>query len=179
MVYWLYADVEIEYDLKPRALDGDVDKIELVDATPDDGAPIYPNTINIGRPIKSEFVPTRAVMEAPKGTLPDLLHSFAFFVDDKFMAVLERLEPGVHQFFPIEIFWEDGTYAASRYWFQTCNRLDSVDPETTTVPRGNRTWLMSKGGDFVFSKKNIGPHHAWEDMRIQGGGRSLDKQRVC
>ncbi|TJV04208.1 MAG: DUF1629 domain-containing protein, partial [Mesorhizobium sp.] len=62
----------------------------------------------------------------------DLMMHNSFFVSGKFREVVEKLEPGLHQFVPVELLWKDGSHAASYFWFYPCNRIDGMDREQTT-----------------------------------------------
>lgn len=92
--------------------------------------------------------------------------SFAgcLLVNQTFKDILEELEPGVHQFFPMEIFIKDEK-VGDRYWLNICNRLDSYD-RTRTYPLNERGfWKPTREnpGAQVFSVAAIGSHHAWHD----------------
>ena len=128
-------------------------------------------------------MPTRAKIDGPKRKLTDLRSEFALLVDAKFRAEVETLEPGVHQFFPIELVWKDGSHAADRFWFVPCNRLDSVDrAKTTIIFRSFWYFDNDPSKKLVFSRAQIGDHHAWIDkFIIPSGGvwiSNLLKQRL-
>ena len=58
-----------------------------------------------------------------------------FLVSDRFRQVVEKLEPGVHLFAPVELVWEDGSHAASFFWFYPCSRVDGIDREAAPQDR--------------------------------------------
>lgn len=92
-------------------------------------------------------------------------------VSDSFKDVLERLEPGVHDFYPVDPVWEDGGPAGSRCWFYPQHRIDPIDREKTTYTL-NILW-DSEGDPSrrpVFSRKAIGDRHAWVDKFIADSG---------
>jgi len=70
----------------------------------------------------------------------------------------------VHQFFPVELVWKDGSHAADRYWFNICSRIDSVDREKTTKKFRN-LWIMvvDPSKTLVFSRSKFGDRHVWID----------------
>jgi hypothetical protein len=169
MIYYLSCDEGEVYSYGMRALDGDLKKIKPVDMTQDGGIEILAICGKYGRALEGTHVPTRIQLEGPKRELTDLRDGFGTFVDQKFKTEVEKLEPGVHQFFPVEFVWEDGSHAADRLWFVPCNRLDSVDRNQTTFEfRG--VWYLD--GDqtkkLVFNRSQIGNRHAWMDKFISG-----------
>lgn len=166
MVYWLYPDNQETYSYDLDVLDGDIEQMKPIDLTQDDGAKIRSISVNMGRALDVEFAPSRVQIGGPKRALADLYHGFAFFVDSKFKSVLEDLEPNIHQFIPIEFVWSDGTHASNKFWFVPCNRIDSLDRKKTTIPFGNTIWKMSRGGEMVFSRSQIGGRHAWVDKHM-------------
>lgn len=152
-----------------KALDGDIEKVEIVDPTPDGGGLITRRGLKSGRPMKPDHMPTRLGRGGPGLDIFPLLDVDSFtsclLVNQTFKDILEELEPGVHQFFPMEIFIKDEK-VGDRYWLNICNRLDSYHP-TLTYPRNARGFLLRvKEGEprsVVFSAEAIGDHHAWHE----------------
>jgi hypothetical protein len=99
--------------------------------------------------------------------ITDIYSGYGLFVDDKFKGVVEKREPNLHQFFPVEFVWKNGSHAAHRYWFVPCTRLDTVDRQKTTFEFRN-LWFLdgSKDKDLVFNRSQIGAHHVWIDKFI-------------
>ena len=105
-------------------------------------------------------------------------------VPETFRAILEELEPGVHQFFPLTLEWKDGTPIERgagrgrspdgnvRYWFNPCNRIDGVDPVNTTWLRSaiwkslNPNLAPGEEPKLVFSRALVGDRHAWIEKLI-------------
>ncbi|WP_425462422.1 imm11 family protein [Maritalea mobilis] len=108
----------------------------------------------------------------PKRDLTDVNIAGAYLVDEKFKDVVDELEPDTHQFFPVELFWSDGSSAGQRYWFFPCNRLDTVDEERTTKKRRGKLWHPGRDfendGQFVFNRSQINGHHIWIDRFMVG-----------
>lgn len=102
-------------------------------------------------------------------------------VSSRFRDLVERFEPGVHQFLPVRMMRDDSDADPFDifYWFVCCNLLDTLDPERTTLNwRGSYHERMDDGlrrGYWqynhsvepkqkpVFSLKAIGDHHLWRD----------------
>ena len=166
MVYFLSHKSEEIYSYIAHAVDGDVDKIQPVDLTRDVGVRIRPNYVYCGRPIEATYLPTKIELSGPKRQIPDLYDAYALFISAKVKDVIESFEPDVHQFFPIEIVWEDGGHAADRFWFVPCNRLDTVDRAKTTYEFRNVWFLDGSKKELVFNRSQIGNHHVWIDKFI-------------
>ena len=166
MVYFVYADDGYMFDWGFHWLDGDIEKIKPADMSPDDGINIHPTPSAHGRALEPDHVPTKARVGGRKRKLADVLPSYSLVVDDKFKAILEELELGVHQFFPLDLVWKDGSSAGRRHWFNPCNRIDGPDPDKTTAEfRG--IW-QPRTGELVFSRAKIGDRHAWVEKKLSG-----------
>ena len=150
------------------ALNGDFDRVEPFDMRQDSGVTIRAGALPCGRALDPTMMPTRMQMGGSKFVLPDFFLCIGYLASTSFRDVVERIEPHRHQFFPMDIYWSDGTLAASRYFFNVCNRIDSVNREHTTVPFGN-IWKPRKGGEFAFDRERIGNRHAWIDMLMTTG----------
>ncbi|WP_422375639.1 imm11 family protein [Roseibium sp.] len=159
------------YIIEREYLDGDVDKIEYVDTTPDHGSnPLFePGRMYAGRPVRPDFIPTRMVWKNKDIPPYDFFMSNGLIlVSDAFKEIVERHEPGVHQFFPIDVMSEDGQKIGRVYFFNFCNRLDSVDPNNSTAKKGKLLW-KPRTGKMVYSKNVIGERHAWVDKYVSSG----------
>ena len=167
MVYFLSHKNEETYSYGMKALDGDIDKIQPIDLSRDEGVRIWATYAYRGRAFEADHIPTCIELEGPKRKITDIYGGFGLFVDEKFKAAVERLEPGIHQFFPVEFVWKDGSHAAHRFWFVPCNRLDTVDRQMTTFEFRNLWHLKGdKTKHLVFSRAQIGDHHVWIDKFI-------------
>ncbi|MCP4073957.1 MAG: hypothetical protein GY742_19855 [Hyphomicrobiales bacterium] len=81
--------------------------------------------------------------------------------------VIEQLEPGLHQFQPVEIIWKkDGSHAADFFWFNPCNRTDGIDRTHSTAGYNEKIgkWKY-EGGEFVVSLAQTAGCHIWIDPR--------------
>ena len=152
-------------------MNGDFDKVELYDRTPDGGGVIA--RFNTGRPLKPANMPTAAERFDPnkKPTpLLDVENLYGkFCINHVFKDILEELEPETHQFFPVEIF-QKGAKIADYFWLNVCNRLETYHSDLT-YPRNARGFYKPVKGEpssIVFSTEAIGDHHMWID-KFQGG----------
>ncbi len=174
MVWSMGFDDGLPVTIARTALDGDRRKIEYVDTTREPfsvGGHFEPGKLQLGRAVKPDHVPTRILREGSKETLPDVeLAVGMYFVSDRFKEIVEGFEPGVHQFFPTDFVSKDGSLQAHMYFFNVCNRLDSVDRDLTTAPfQSNLAWRPDEGGELIFDLKRIGNHHIWHDKHIYDG----------
>ena len=175
-VYTIYNDTGEEGISGSDMLDGDMDKVQA--AGYEFVAPTYSvrledrtyiDNFSKTQGVRNDptYLPTKIRWGGRKRELTDLQYARnSMLVRDNFRQVVEALEPGVHQFEPVEIVWKDGTSAGQFYWFYPCARLDSMDREHTThVMYREREWERAPGGKFVVSLKQVGGHHVWFDKR--------------
>lgn len=158
--------------------DGELgDRVECLDGTPDDGGPPLPWDSG-GRAIRMDGLPTW--VQWPRAAVQDLLYTRRFSVSERLHRLIEELEPGVHQFKPVEFRAKRATF--SRYWWQVCNRIDSVHEAKTNY---DRRWSTTPGPPpvkflrlsppsdkqprLVFSLEKIGYIHFWVDKYTKMG----------
>lgn len=135
----------LAYDLVP--LDGDLPKVQLLDASIDIG--IWPiprvHAFFAGRRIRTENLPTRLRAKYGRGggntrksgvVLPDFIGvQQGQVVSEQFRALVEAYDPGRHQFEPVSVVWtEPETDPLAYFWFIPTVRLFSLDPDKTQPP---------------------------------------------
>jgi hypothetical protein len=103
-------------------MDGDLGKIEYVDGPPDrPGLNGYfrPGEHQAGRAMKPEFVPTKFLWGGPKNRkLPDVIYGRGVvLVSIRVKEIMERFEPGVHQYFPVDIIYKSSKELAEKMFF--------------------------------------------------------------
>ncbi|WP_298985753.1 DUF1629 domain-containing protein [uncultured Roseibium sp.] len=171
-VVWSFGFDEVAgYIVDREILDGNPEKIEYEDTTPDKGVnPLFkPGRSYAGRAVKSANVPTKIKWKSRKHPPYDVFRTRGLIVvSETFKKIIEKHEPSVHQFFPIEIVFDDNSHARQMYFFNICNRLDTMDKERTTARFDRVLWDPSTG-EFVFSKKKIGNRQAWRDKFLDYG----------
>jgi hypothetical protein len=136
MAYDLYEDENDAYTFDIKQIGGNFSEIEPVDLTPDGGTLIdRVSSYTVGRAVKTDRIPTALVIGGRKRKLRDYLRTIGGVaaVTDQFKAIVEELEPGAHQFIPVDLLWKDGTLAAKRYLLFVGKRLDTTDRERTTL----------------------------------------------
>ena len=161
-------------------IDGDIRKIEYVDRTYSMGSVAggFDNgDLNLGRAIKSDHVPTKLLWDGPASRkLPDAMFGRGMVkVSDRIKTIIEQFEPGLHQFFPVDVYFKSTNELARKmFYLNICTRLDSVDRELTTCPMGSVMWRPDQGGELVFNLDQIGNHHLWHDKHILHGWMMSD-----
>ncbi|NJM82301.1 MAG: hypothetical protein HC844_07255 [Tabrizicola sp.] len=100
--------------------------------------------------------------------MPDIMLSHSvILVSDKVKVIIETLEPGVHQFFPLETWCRGNQPGPRMHLLNVCSRLPSVDQERTTkLFVDDRRWKNEGPGELVFSLAQIGSHKLWHDRHI-------------
>ncbi len=102
-------------------------------------------------------------------------------VSKRAMEAIAELEPGVHQFVPVEYLDQRGRHLENRFWFITGQIIDSVDREHTNLIFHLNSWrpakdvarrypeLLPDGVDLkaepklVLNLDQIGDAHLWYD----------------
>lgn len=172
VVYTFGFRDEAPHIIDSTILDGDVDEIEYIDTTFDKGLNPRFETgrMYAGRAVKTEHIPTKIQWSSKRYLPPDIFQSAGLiFVSDAFKDIIERHEPGVHQFFPVEVVFKDGSFARKVYFFNICNRLDGMDRGRATAELIKEIAFEPRTGTFVFSLEKIGSAHAWVDKHVHYG----------
>ena len=124
-------------------LDGDLSKTRAIDQTivhakmnsfdvvkPPEGQ------IDWGRRIHPDHMPTKIRVGGPRRKLGDCIHwRGVALVNDKFRQVVEALEPGVHQFFPVEMQFKSSVLDEPYYFFIICQLREVVSDEHSLASR--------------------------------------------
>ena len=126
-------------------LDGNLDQVKLADMTVDRGhkPPMSVNYFQSGRRLLTEHLPTallpghdrpRKAVKPGAAEIPDYAGSGkGQVVSFRFREVIETLEPGQHQFEPVQIQWKDGP-TEDRFWFNPVGRVFALDPDASEPP---------------------------------------------
>jgi hypothetical protein len=107
------------------------------------------------------------------------------YVSPRFRSLIEAIEPGVHQFFPLRLLDKAGNHLADHWVWVVCNRIDSVDRANTTLVLKGIQWrhpgelpdgqvpqaaVASQPVKLVFNSSQVGNAHFWRDKHILPGG---------
>jgi hypothetical protein len=90
--------------------------------------------------------------------------------------IVEGVEPGVHQFAPVEIFHKDGSPYGGTFWlWQCCTMIDAISPDLGGVYKRENPWVpedygweIKSGGDdkLAVYKEKIAGRAMWRDRRF-------------
>jgi hypothetical protein len=87
--------------------------------------------------------------------------------DEAFHAIVERFEPGTHQFLPMDVRLADGSPSGIPYYiFNVCQRIPSVDvgrSETYKRPGSDRVGFVLRDDKLVVHRHEIVDKHVWRD----------------
>jgi hypothetical protein len=156
----------------------DYQNIRVLDATQDDGTRIWPRSADAGRAVDPASMPTLLQRVGLKQypLLDFYSMSTCPVVPEIFKLTVEELEPGVHQFFKVQIVQEGDkslTPIGEKYWMVVCNRLATLHDTLCEPPLRANGWPdISVNGPrkFVFSASKIGLAHVWIDKRASAIG---------
>jgi hypothetical protein len=158
-----------------KHLDGDPLQVEMIDKTPEKRLRVRPGmeAWHSGRPLEQSFMPTiLSVSNGMKGVTDLDGYQGITFVSPRFKAIIEELEPGVHQFFPLELVDSKKRHLADHWIWVICNALDTVDGEASGWEfRYECRWHPRVGtkDKLTFSKNKIGNHHFWREKFMMPG----------
>ena len=164
-----------------EVVEGNSGELELEDPTPDGGTALVVSRGFSGRRVKPESVP-KVIRFKSKRPLLDYEGTWNIYsVSDRFRALIETIEPGVHQFEPVRFIGKDGSDLGTRWFWQICNRIDSVHREKTDwVLEGGVIWGPSASFDSrnptfpVHDLHKIGHAKFWHDKHISNAAYVSD-----
>ncbi len=145
--------------------------IRLVDPAQDDGTRIWPHSFDVGRPVDPATMPKFLARIGPKEHALLDLYSFGndVVVPEAFKQIVEELEPGVHQFFKMQIVEEDDKSLkpiGERYFMVACNRLATLH-DTLCEPALVDGWPERQSQTkLIFSNQKIDQAHVWIDKKL-------------
>lgn len=178
-------------------LDGDFNKVDVIDRTPDGGKLI--GSLTSGRPVNTTFMPTKMSWDDIDVEIPDFESALCISVSERARDLIELFDPDVHQFLPVDFYYGKTDKKQRRYFLIVCNRIDSMDHNKSTfvlkhiltttninvsfwVPlqdlvRDGESHLipphlprdLKAKSDFVASLAKIGARHLWFDKFTSAG----------
>lgn len=114
-------------------------------------------------------MPTAVAWGSKNKPMPDVYKCRNInIVSERIKERIERFEPGIHQFVPVELHRPKAKEPFARhYWLIVCRRIDSVNTRLTTTPRtAGGLWDHFSGGTVVFDLTSIGDAHLWCDPSL-------------
>jgi hypothetical protein len=125
--------------------------------------------LSVGFPIDPDQMPSRAVLERPwSKPMPDVFSVPGLnAVSERFRALAEQFEPGMHQFFPLSIQDRDGKPLAEKLYIFNC----AVGVDAIIFRNSKPIWFKDSFNPpvlragmrekFELSRPAIGDHHIW------------------
>lgn len=185
MAYGLYVYPAWGYYPKVEPLDGFDGPISALNPVNDGGVGWSGRTGGVA--VDGAHFPKHVRWADPNGNpAPDFDQTPCLNVSERARRVIEEMEPGVHQFFPVEYVDAKGAFLENRHWLVVGNRIDAMDRQhTNMVLRDGVVWrpadyIASRGepvpahidptepARLVFSLKAIGSVHLWVDKHLDG-----------
>lgn len=82
--------------------------------------------------------------------------------------MIETLEPGVHQFFPVDIYGVDGNIREPRrYLLNICHLVDAIVEGRYSVLRsGSRLYRASSLDPIKIRRRDVSNLHLWRDRQL-------------
>ena len=158
--------------------------LELEDYTSDGGGGLQFGLFELesGRRVKSEGVPRIVRWKSRRQPL-DFEWVIFRTVSDRLRAAIEEIEPGVHQFEAIQFISINGDELGSRWFWQICNRLDTMHREKTDKILDGSGWRWNKDipkterVGTVFDLGRIAGAGFWYDKYMSGGPFCSDEAK--
>ncbi|MEO1680681.1 MAG: DUF1629 domain-containing protein [Pseudomonadota bacterium] len=154
-------------------VDGNWKKVVVADMTDDGGTPIRESGVREGRWVDPTHAPTTVRYKGPAHQKPldyNLFPRGANIVSRAFQAILEDLEPAVHQFLPVTVLRKDKPIG-EMFILIVGARIDAANDALCSPPRGDRrTYALntSPGWRCVLHPDKIAGHHLWHDKHRRG-----------
>ena len=164
-----YRPVPDSYPMA-EVIEGNSGELEMEDMSDDGGIGLTMSRSFSGRRAKPESVP-KVIEWQSRRKLLDFETAIKGTVSDRFRALIEDIEPGVHQFEPIRFVAKDGTLLEERWFWQICNRIDGMHDELANmvfVGRGWRPPPKPEKARVVYDLKKIGDAQFWHDKHADG-----------
>jgi len=144
--------------------------LPLEDSSPDGGLNLRSSTLFSGRRVVSESVPGTLRWHSNIPKPDDFQWTTVYSVSDALREVIEMLDPDVHQFQRLDILGPRKTLIERRWFWQVCQRFDSIDPTASTyAPPPGRFWNPPQEGHTIaFVARRIGNAHFWREALMSG-----------
>lgn len=145
-------------------------RLTLDNWTPDNGIRPQVSVFTSGCRVIPQSAPTKLSWHS-KVKPDDFLWSNVYSVSNAMRTLIEHLDPGAHQFEPLELVKPRNIPLEQRWFWNVLNRISPINPERTTAeprifPSGAHDYgsLSARGGEYVFDAERIGSRHFWRDM---------------
>ncbi|MBA4766481.1 MAG: hypothetical protein H2049_02450 [Porphyrobacter sp.] len=158
--------------------------LELEDYTPDGGGGLQYGLFEhvSGRRVKPEGIP-RIVRWKSRRRPHDFEWVIFKSVSDRLRALIEEIDPEIHQFERVEFISRDGNSLEHRWLWQICHRIDTIHRAKTDMVRSGLGWRnndaipQSERIGAVFDLSRISDAGFWYDKYLGGGPYCSDNAR--
>ena len=135
--------------------------------------------------VSTEYLPTKVRYDDLRPPLDFDTFDALYFLSHGAKVLIERFEPGKHQFERVEYVRSNGTHVAEMFVMFVCQRLDTVDRNATQgMALSPHVWspfrtlaelkphLIPPGADLdakaklVFNLDQVGGAHLWRDKHV-------------
>ncbi|MEJ8563172.1 hypothetical protein QTO30_19465 [Yoonia sp. GPGPB17] len=115
-----------------------------------------------------KYAPKSAIQMDRRKTYNDIMAvSGAFVVSDRFRAIIEDTEPGVHDFFPIEMKKKDGSPLGKNYYLVSIRQYCiCILPQLSACSKVKRTSFSNQPYQTCSERKLVLSRPAIKDMQI-------------
>lgn len=154
-----------------EVIEGNSGELELEDMTDDGGIGLRMSRWGSGRRARPDSMP-KVIRWKSRRKLLDYEGAYiGWSVSDRFRALIEEIEPGVHQFEPIRFVAKDGALLEERWFWQICNRIDGMHADLTNMVFNGVSWRPPKKPERahpVYDLSKIGGAQFWHDKHTDG-----------
>lgn len=164
---------------KAKQVNGEISELELEDTSPDGGVGLNLARSFSGRRVIPSSVPKK-IRWCSRRQLQDHEDVVKRTVSDRLRILVEEIEPEIHQFIPVEFVDNIGAHLAYRYFWQVCNRIDSVHHEKTNwILKNGVVWFppADEKPHLVFDLSKVGDAKFWHDKHRTEGPYIIDEVR--
>lgn len=125
-----------------------------------------------GLRLPEDLFPSEAHVRSSTKNPPDMLTIAGLGVSERFKELIERLEPGVHQFVHVPTFLRGGAPTPKRYYAMVLGQAAThqIVDELTTVQRNPDGIILPPSrlmrGDLVIDRRETAGWHAWTSADI-------------
>ena len=111
------------------------------------------------------FVAT--MKKVPKTVLDVISTPFAYAVSERVIDIIERIEPGIHQYLPFDMRTPDGAPHPDKRWLlNICSRVQLLDVERSGLTEMNTGMLVGQPLDkLVVAKAEAERRAVWYEYR--------------
>ncbi len=147
-------------------LDGKIDSVQTVGPVPEALRWLGSRrAVSFGVPVSPQHMPTRWRFGSKERDLPGFMGwGLVLTVSEAFREIIERFEPGRHQFFPLDDVTRKGEPIAKRYLLVIGTAIDTLN-RARSGPGLSRLWrpLGNDQRNLLVDRAKVAGRHLWYD----------------